>query len=169
MVHTLPKLRAQTIRKYTYDLVAGAYNGPLSGSVHSLQNANIVYAFLKNLHVALAALTLSGFLLRAWWMLMHSDKLQLRAVRILPHIVDTLFLVSGIGLIFALRLPLAQSPWLIAKLVALVVYIVAGAIALKRGRTMRVRVTALAIALLAFGYIVGAAISKSAQSWLAVF
>ena len=128
-----------------------------------------MYTILKNLHLALAALTLGGFLLRAWWMLIRSDKLQLRAVRILPHIVDTLFLVSGIGLVFALRLPLAQSPWLIAKLVALVVYIVAGAIALKRGRTMRIRMTALVIALFAFAYIVGAAISKSAQSWLAVF
>jgi uncharacterized membrane protein SirB2 len=127
-----------------------------------------VYIILKNLQLALAALTLGGFLVRAWWMVVHSDKLQLRAVRVLPHIVDSLFLGSGIGLVFALRLPLAQSPWLIAKLVALVVYILAGTIALKRGRTIQLRLTALVVALLAFGYIVGAAISKSAQSWFAL-
>jgi uncharacterized membrane protein SirB2 len=52
--------------------------------------------------------------------------------------------------------------------VALVVYILAGTIALKRGRTIQLRLTALVVALLAFGYIVGAAISKSAQSWFAL-
>jgi uncharacterized membrane protein SirB2 len=51
---------------------------------------------------------------------------------------------------------------------ALVVYIVPGTIALKRGRTTRTRMTALLAALLTFGYIVGAAIRKSPYSWATI-
>jgi uncharacterized membrane protein SirB2 len=126
-----------------------------------------MYPILKNLHMTLAALTLAGFLLRAFWMATGSDLLHARTVKVLPHIVDTLFLLSGIGLIVLMRLPLLHSPWLMAKLTALVIYIVLGTIALKRGRTKPIRMIALALAFLTFGYIVGVAISKSPFSWLA--
>ncbi|MBJ7313487.1 SirB2 family protein [Rugamonas sp. CCM 8940] len=55
--------------------------------------------------------------------------------------------------------PLAQG-WLSAKVVALLLYIVLGTIALKRGKTRAVRATAFAAALACFGYIV--AVSKQA-------
>jgi uncharacterized membrane protein SirB2 len=126
-----------------------------------------MYAVLKHLHMTLAVVTLAGFLLRGWWMITGSAKLQRRGVRILPHVVDTAFLLSGIGLVVSMRLGLLQNPWLIAKLVALLAYIVLGTIALKRGPTMSIRVAALVGALLTFAYIVGVAISKSPASWLA--
>lgn len=127
-----------------------------------------MYLVLKNLHVSFAILSISGFLLRAYWMTQGSKLLQQRVVRILPHIVDAAFLATGIGLILLLQLPLMQSPWLVAKLAALIAYVVLGSIALKRGRTMRMRLIALACAVLTFAYIVGAAISKSPASWFAV-
>ena len=43
----------------------------------------------------------------------------------------------------------------------------AGTIALKRGRTVRVRHTAFAMALLAYAYIVSVALTKHPQGWLA--
>jgi uncharacterized membrane protein SirB2 len=124
-----------------------------------------MYLLIKNLHVSLAILSLGGFLLRAYWMSQGSTMLQQRVVRVLPHIIDAAFLVSGIGLVFLLRLQLMQSPWLLAKLAALVAYIVLGTVALKRGRTFRIRLIALVFALLTFAYIIGVAISKSPASW----
>ena len=94
--------------------------------------------------------------------------LDRRIVKILPHVIDTAFLISGIALVLLLQLRVTQSPWLLAKLLALVAYIVFGTIALKRGRTLRIRLTALLLAVLTFAYIVGAAINKSPASWLAV-
>ena len=91
-----------------------------------------------------------------------------RSVRILPHVIDTAFLVSGVALVLLLQLHVMQSPWLLAKLSALVAYVVFGSIALKRGRTMRIRKIALVLAVLTFAYIVGTAISKSPSSWLAL-
>ena len=45
-------------------------------------------------------------------------------------------------------------------------YIGAGTAALKRGRTLRVRIAALVVALATFGYIVSVAITKSALGFL---
>jgi len=127
-----------------------------------------MYPALKTLHMSLAAVTLCGFLLRAWWMRSGSKRPHNRLARVLPHIIDSVFLLSGVGLIAMLKLPLLQSPWLLAKLAALLAYIVFGTIALRRGRTPRIRHTALILALLTFTYIVGVAISKSPASWLAI-
>jgi uncharacterized membrane protein SirB2 len=127
-----------------------------------------LYETLKLIHVGTAILTISGFILRSYWMFTDSSKLQLRAVRILPHIVDTVFLLSGIALIVTLNLPVLSQNWLLVKFVALVAYIVFGAIALGRGKTMRSRTTAFVLALATFAYIAGVALSKSTASWFAI-
>jgi uncharacterized membrane protein SirB2 len=127
-----------------------------------------MYALLKILHLCMAVLTISGFIVRGAWMLSGSVNLDRKLVRILPHIIDTVFLLSGIGLIVLLQLPIIGSPWLIAKLTALIVYIMLGTIALRRGKTMRVKAIAFILALLTFTYIVGVALSKSVWSWMAL-
>jgi uncharacterized membrane protein SirB2 len=127
-----------------------------------------LYETLKLIHVGTAILTISGFILRCYWMFTGSSKLQLRAVRILPHIIDTVFLLSGIALIVTLNLPVLSQNWLLVKFVALVAYIVFGAIALGRGKTMRSRATAFVLALATFAYIAGVALSKSTASWFAI-
>jgi len=127
-----------------------------------------MYAFLKMLHVSAAVLSISGFVLRGYWMLKESGWLNLTVVRVVPHIVDTLFLASGVGLIFVLRLPVLDQPWLLAKFAAIVAYILFGTVALKRGKNRSIRITALALALLTFAYIAGVALSKSTASWLAL-
>lgn len=125
-----------------------------------------MYWPLKYAHLALALLSVSGFMLRGFWMMSGSARLDHRAVRILPHVVDTLFLLSGIALVVTLSLPVMQSPWLLAKFAGLVLYVVLGSIALRRGPTLAARQIAFVGALSAFAYIVGAAVSKSPASWL---
>ncbi len=126
-----------------------------------------VYSALKIIHVSLAILSIAGFVLRGAWMFGHSANLQRRIVRVAPHVVDTAFLISGIWLVVILHLAVREQAWLIAKLVALILYIVFGAIALRRGRTMQIRAAALVAALLAYLYIVGVALSRSPTSWIA--
>ncbi len=127
-----------------------------------------MYATLKLIHIIAATLTISGFLLRGFWMLSGSPNLNAKAVRIAPHVIDSVFLFSGIGLVWLLQLPVLSQPWLMAKLIAVVIYIILGMIALRRGKTMHARVTALLLALATFAYIVGVALSKSTGSWLAL-
>ena len=125
-----------------------------------------MYWPLKYTHLVLALLSLCGFLLRGFWMMRGSTLLDHRAVRTLPHVIDTLFLISGIALVLVLSLPVTQSPWLLAKFAGLVVYVVLGSIALRRGPTLAVRQVSFVGAVSAFAYIVGAAVSKSPASWL---
>ena len=125
-----------------------------------------MYSTLRLIHVSAAILTVSGFILRGFWMLIESPRLGHRFVRMAPHIIDTVFLLSGIGLIWILNLPVLNQPWLLTKFAALIVYILLGTIALKRGKTRRIRIAALALALLTFAYIAGDALSKSLGSWI---
>lgn len=125
-----------------------------------------MYFALKYVHVCTAILTISGFTLRGIWMLSGSPLLNHKLTRILPHVVDSAFLVSGIALTWVLKLPLLDQPWLLAKLVAIVVYILLGMAALRRGRSRRSRVIAFVLALATFAYIAGVAWNKSPASWL---
>jgi uncharacterized membrane protein SirB2 len=125
----------------------------------------ISYDAIRQLHVAAAALSLALFLLRAAWMLTSPARLQERWVKIAPHCVDTILLASALWLAWQLGADGTRG-WLVAKVIAVVVYIVAGAVALKRGRTRSIRLAALAVALATFGYIVSVAVTKSALGFL---
>lgn len=128
-----------------------------------------MYSTLKIIHVTFAVLSIAGFILRSVWIFSHSTNLDRRFVRVTPHIVDAAFLISGIWLIVILQLAVREQAWLIAKLVALVLYIVFGAIALRRGRTMQIRAAAFVAALLTYLYIAGVALGRSPTSWIAFF
>ena len=126
-----------------------------------------MYETLKLVHLSTVVVTILGFMLRGYWMFTSSALLTNKLVKIVPHVVDTLLLASGIGLIMRLHLQLLDNGWLLAKIVALIAYVVFGAVALGRGKTMRARTAAFAASLAIFAYIVGAALSKSTYSWLA--
>jgi uncharacterized membrane protein SirB2 len=121
------------------------------------------YAALKHLHLATIAVTLILFVLRGIWMMADSARLQARWVRVLPHVNDTLLFSSGLGLAVLLRQYPFVDGWLTAKLLALLVYISLGTIAIKRGKTRGQRVAAWIAALLVFGYMV--AVARAHAPW----
>ncbi len=123
--------------------------------------------FVKHIHLTFVVLSILGFVIRGIWMMKESPVLHAKVVKILPHVVDTILLVSAIVLAIQMGYNPADQPWLIAKIVALVVYIVLGTIALKPTRPKKIRVTAFVLALVCFAYIVSAAITKSPMGFLA--
>ncbi len=58
------------------------------------------YPELRLIHRGLALVSLTGFVLRWTWMMNQARPFRQRLTRILPHVVDTLFLASGIWLPF---------------------------------------------------------------------
>ena len=108
------------------------------------------YATLKSVHVGAVIVSIALFALRGGWMLAGSALLGTRFARVVPHVVDTVLLASAVGLsVFGRQYPFAQ-PWLTAKVIGLVVYVLLGSIALRRGRTRAVRALALLGALAAW-------------------
>lgn len=125
------------------------------------------YQLLKHLHIAAAMLSMALFLLRAAWSVTQSPARRRRWVRVVPHVIDTLLLASGITLMVTLRAWPGETPWLAAKLTALVGYIGLGSLAIRRGRTPAGRAAAALAALAVFLYIAGAAVMHDPYSWLA--
>jgi len=132
------------------------------------QQSVYMYMILKNFHVTLATLTLCGFLLRGYWMMSGSTLHRNRATKVLPHIVDTLFLATGIWLVAALKIAPLQHPWLLAKFTGLLTYIGLGMIAMRFGRTPQSKMVAFVAAVAVFAYIVGVALTKSPMSWVSL-
>ena len=119
------------------------------------------YIILKFIHLATAFISIAGFIIRGIWMIQASAILQRRWMRIAPHINDTVLLVSAIALVMiTLQYP-GPTTWINAKIAALLLYIILGTVALKRGKTKQIRIISGMLALLTFAYIVMVAISKN--------
>lgn len=126
----------------------------------------MAYVLLKHIHLATVAITLGLFVLRGVWMMAASPLLQARWVRVLPHINDSLLFFSGLGVALLIKQYPLTHAWLTAKLVALLLYIALGAVAIKRGRTRGIRIAAWVAALLVFGYIVSVARTRNPLPFL---
>ena len=126
-----------------------------------------MYLALQSVHVAAVVTSLLLFLLRGGWMIVGSARLEERWVRVVPHAVDSVLLASALALVWQLGQYPFVAAWLTAKLLALVVYIVLGSLALKRGRTREARSTCFVLALVVFAYIVSVALAHDAWGFLA--
>ena len=126
-----------------------------------------MYYAIKHLHVTCVALSAAGFLLRGLWMMTGSPLLQHRLTRVLPHVIDSLLLLSAITLAVMIQQYPFAAGWVTAKVLGLLAYILLGTLALKRGRTMGVRITAFTAALLVYAWIVSVAFTKQVAGFLA--
>jgi len=121
------------------------------------------YPLIKNLHLLTVVVTILLFLLRFYWQRTGSAMLQRRWVRILPHVNDTLLLLSGASLVMITHFyPFSpQGSWLTEKLLGVIIYIALGSVALsRRPRSDRTRWIAFIVALIALVTIIKLALSK---------
>ena len=123
------------------------------------------YLVLKYVHVGAVVVSFGLFFLRGMWMMAAPEKLAVRWVRVVPHVIDTVLLVSAIALAaITAQYPFVQ-PWLTAKVLALLLYIILGTVAIRRGRTRRVRIVAWILALTVFGYMIAVARARVPFPW----
>ena len=81
--------------------------------------------------------------------------------KIVPHVVDTGLLITGVWQAVQLNLNPAAAPWLMAKIIALFFYVGAGIYAFRLAKSQRQRVVGFALALLSFFYIAVVAVLKT--------
>lgn len=126
-----------------------------------------MYLTVKTIHMTCALLSFTGFLLRAYLMVIESRWLNHKVVLLLPHAVDTCFLLSGATMAFMVNFGLFNQPWLTMKITLLMAYLFFVGQALNRGRTKAIRIGAFFAGIATFAYIVGIAVNKTPLSWFA--
>jgi uncharacterized membrane protein SirB2 len=112
------------------------------------------YLLLRHAHIGCAILTIALFVLRGGLMLAESPRQGNVVLRYLPHVIDTVLLTTALMLATVIHQYPFSAGWVTMKVVLLVAYIVLGSIALKHGRTKRIRTAAFVAALLTIGFLV---------------
>jgi len=97
-----------------------------------------VYTAFKHLHVLFVLISISFFLFRFVLRLLDSPLLQKKWLKIVPHINDTLLLLSAVGIMVTLSMYPIQVPWLTDKVIGVIAYIGFGVLAIK-GKTAGAR------------------------------
>lgn len=117
---------------------------------------------IVHLHGLFVILSLIGFITRGYWMLRDCPALNARWVKIAPHVIDTLLLVTALWAAWVMFWSNGIHPaFLTVKIVGLLAYIVLGTIALKRGKTKAIRAGAFVASLAVFAYLM--AVGKTMQ------
>ncbi|WP_223787449.1 SirB2 family protein [Marinicella meishanensis] len=90
-----------------------------------------MYNIVKHFHLWMVIISLLLFQYR-YWRFHVSQRPMPKILRMMPHAIDTLLLLSGVTLAVMIALVPWQVPWLGAKLLALLAYIGLGTVAMKR-------------------------------------
>jgi uncharacterized membrane protein SirB2 len=115
------------------------------------------YLQIKLVHVVSVLASGGLFVLRGLAVQLGATWAMAAPLRYLSYGIDTVLLTAALMLSTILRMyPLAQ-PWLTAKVALLVVYVVLGSFALKRGRTAAVRGACFAAAVAVYAFIISVA------------
>lgn len=125
----------------------------------------MIYYWIKTLHISTVIFTVSFFTLRLFWMINRSGLVNRAWVRKLSQFNDTLLLIAGISLALLSQQYPFIAPWLTAKLIALLVYIILGMYALKWAKSRRNRIYFGLLALLCVGYMISVALTRQVQPW----
>lgn len=119
-----------------------------------------MYLALKHIHLTFVVLSLLAFFVRGIWLFMNSGMLNKKWVKILPHIINTVLIVSGLVIAVHLGMKPGAHPWLMAKLIGLGFYIALGVAAFKVPNPTLSKAFWVS-ALLVFVYIVSVAFTKT--------
>lgn len=126
------------------------------------------YLQIRWIHVAAVFASGGLFLLRGLLVLTGGKRWAMAApVRYLSYTIDTVLLTAALMLMTILhQYPFVQG-WLTVKVLLLVVYIVLGSLALKRGRSAKSRSLAYVTALLVYVFIISVARAHHPAGWFA--
>ena len=119
------------------------------------------YTVLKTIHLFCAFTTYVLFFVRGAWLINNSRQLSLPGIGVIPHVVDSILLLSAIGLVVLTNQYPGEQAWLNAKLIALVVYILLGISAFRLCRKRTTKLVAWLLAQLVFFYIVFVALTRT--------
>lgn len=109
-------------------------------------------------HIIFVALSLASFILRVLLLPLKPSLLKTQFFKITPHIIDTVLLFSGLSLVIQNQWMEGDFRWIIAKFIALLIYIGFGVMVMRM--TGLKRWLAFIGALSFYGYIIAIAVTK---------
>ena len=117
------------------------------------------YPQIKLVHICAVLASGTLFLLRGLSVQLGVRTAIAAPVRYFSYGIDTVLLTSALMLMSVLHQYPFINSWLTVKLTLVVVYIVVGSFAIRRGRTRAVRLTCWIAALLLYGMIISVAVT----------
>lgn len=120
-----------------------------------------MYTFIKIVHMTFAMLSILGFLGRGILKINESPIVEKKLVKVLPHVIDTVLLVSAIILVVMSGQYPWVAPWVGAKVLGLIVYIGLGVVVMRTAKTRQVRIIAFVLALVTAAYLLMIASTKT--------
>ncbi|MEO5963235.1 MAG: SirB2 family protein [Thermomonas sp.] len=125
------------------------------------------YAQIKWVHILMVMCSGSLFLLRGVLVQAGKPRFAMAApVRYLSYSIDTTLLTAALMLLTILPGAVFANGWLTVKMILLVVYVILGTFALKRGRSPRTRMICYLAALASFVMMFGIARMHSPLGWI---
>ena len=125
------------------------------------------YLQIRAVHIVAVIASGALFALRGAGVLSGARWPMAAPLRALSYSIDSVLLTAALMLIAVLPATVFANHWLTVKLALLVLYIVLGSLALKRGRSARMRGVCYVAALALFAAVVGIARTHQPLGWLA--
>ena len=92
------------------------------------------YPAIKHVHLTFVAASVLFFLVRFVLHMRQSPIMDKKLLKIAPHVIDTLLLLSGLTLCFVIQQYPFIDPWITEKLGAVMAYILLATISLKANK-----------------------------------
>ena len=119
------------------------------------------YFALRQVHITCAVLTITLFTFRGLLMVAGSQLHRNMVLRVVPVAVDIVLLTTALMLTTVIRQYPFSTGWLTMKVLLLVAYVALGSVALRPGRTRRMRIAAFVGALATVTFLVTVARTQS--------
>ena len=124
------------------------------------------FLLLKYVHILSVAVSFALLFIRGIWLLQFYPPAQEKWVKALPHIVDTLLVISALGMLYTYP-PSGQGEWMTAKITLILVYLGVLVYLLKFARNFLQRLLAWVLASALFLFITSIAVLHHPQgAWL---
>jgi uncharacterized membrane protein SirB2 len=127
-----------------------------------------MYFTIKTIHITLVSLSFMLFFIRGTMMLVKNPLYRHQLFKIIPPIVDTFLLGTGVTLMIMIQQYPHEQSWLAVKLTALIAYVVLGVIALNRINNYKAQVLSFILAVLTILFMVSVARSHNPLGIFAV-
>lgn len=119
-----------------------------------------MYMMMKHLHLTAVVLSIVFFIVRFAWRQMDSAMASKKWVKIVPHVIDTVLLLSAASLCVILsQYPFVQG-WVTFKLFGVIAYILFGLMAMKWATTRKMQWMGFAAAMVTLVLIAKVAVLK---------